>query len=557
MVTLAVERRPWHEWNTVRAEWMELVDSSPLASFFLSAPWIETWLEVYGPDLQPEIFLFRDSQKPVAAGLLTIRRQRRGPVPLRRVFLNACGEDEHDETSLEFNDLLCLPRYERAAARALRELLELTAWDEFLVPGCSKSEASAALKQAFADTDLVSSTVPSFFINLDEMRKAGTALETSLSQKARYNIRQSMKLYQADGQLVLECAGKTQEALTQLRELAMLHQESWTARGAPGAFQSQRFVRFHELLITRTFDQGHVQTAVLRSGNKLIGALHCFGWRGKLYFYQCGFHYSTNKRLRPGLTTLLLSIQKFLELGWQEFDLMAGDTEYKRTFTSQYRDLEWLTFQRATLRTRTVAFLRTARDAYRRTASLTTTSLKDVLDVGMDTVVLLRHDLQCIPKVEAAPGLRIERVGATGLADVCSVSSVDMGELTARLARGDGVYIARLEGVPVHYSWVRFSGDHSIDEAARRVPTRPGECWIYHCITAERARGLHVYPSVLVSILRDVAAQGLRTVWIYALAHNASSLRGIERAGFLATDRLRALRVFRWRIPFGRSSERQ
>ena len=66
MRTLVAERRPWREWAAVREEWDELVASSPFASFFHSVPWIETWLEVYGPRLQPEIFLLRDSQKAVA-----------------------------------------------------------------------------------------------------------------------------------------------------------------------------------------------------------------------------------------------------------------------------------------------------------------------------------------------------------------------------------------------------------------------------------------------------------------------------------------------------------
>jgi len=361
---LVAERRSWRQWAAVRADWQELVEGSPFASFFHSAPWIETWLEVYGPTLQTEILLLRDSGRPVAGGLLTFRTERHGPVFLRTVYLNACGEDEHEETALEFNDLLCLPGHEHAAARALRDVLDGVSWDEFLVPGCRQSEASDALREAFADTELVCRTVPSFFINLEETRKSGAPFEMTLSHRRRQKIRQNLKAYHTEGAVELEQSQNAEQALTQLRELAALHQEGWRSRGKLGAFHSQRFVHFHELLIARAFGAGHIQTIAVRCGQQMIGVVHCFGWRGKLYFYQCGFRYSTNKRLSPGLVTILLSIQRFLEEGWEEFDLMAGDSEYKRTFGSKHRELQWLTFQRCTLRTRAVVALRRVRAAF-------------------------------------------------------------------------------------------------------------------------------------------------------------------------------------------------
>jgi CelD/BcsL family acetyltransferase involved in cellulose biosynthesis len=366
MESLNPVARSWQEWASVRSEWDALVEGSPYASFFHSSEWIEAWIEAYGPQLQPRILLFRAGPRPVAAGLLVVRRQRRGPIPLCRVYLNACGEDEAEETALEFNDLLCLSGFEQAAAGALRQYLDAVGWDELLVPGCSRSAASAALKAAFSDLSLESHATPSYFVNLEQLRSSGLAVERLLSAKSRYNIRQSMKILEATGVVTLERAESTEQALAQLRDLAALHQESWRARGALGAFHSPRFVRFHEQLVRRSFSRGHVETTALRCGEELIGGLYCVGWRGKLYFYQCGFKYSTNKRVRPGLCTLLLSIRRFLDDGkWQEFDLMAGDSEYKRTFSDRRRELDWLTFRRRTVPVRLIAALQRVRRAWR------------------------------------------------------------------------------------------------------------------------------------------------------------------------------------------------
>jgi CelD/BcsL family acetyltransferase involved in cellulose biosynthesis len=365
MEPLIPERRSWEQWATAAREWTELVDGSPYASFFHSAGWIATWIEVYGPQLKPEILLLRAGARTVAACLLVFRTQRRGPIALRRVYLNACGEDEYEETSLEFNDLLCLPGYEEAAAQALRGVLDARSWDEFIVPGCSASQASDALKQAFGDLALSARTIPSFFVALDAARRARAAFLMSLSGRNRNIIRKSLKLYEAEAPVVTELAENARQAQAHLRELVTLHQESWRARGALGAFYSSRFVRFHETLIDRLFDQGHIQVASVRCGRQLIGALLCFAWRSKVYFYQCGFRYSTDKHLRPGLTTFLLSIERFAEQGWNEFDFMAGDNQYKRVFANQHRDLQWMTFQRPTARISLLRALIRLREAYR------------------------------------------------------------------------------------------------------------------------------------------------------------------------------------------------
>ena len=129
------------------------MDASPYASFFHSPVWIRTWIEVFGPVLHPTILFFRSERQAVAACVLVHRTQRRGPISLRRIYLNTSGEDEIEETSLEFNDLLCRAGYEATAAEALRRYLDTQSWDEFIIPGCSRTAASEALKVAYENRE--------------------------------------------------------------------------------------------------------------------------------------------------------------------------------------------------------------------------------------------------------------------------------------------------------------------------------------------------------------------------------------------------------------------
>src|SRR6185503_16906248 len=101
---------PWTAWPRWSATWAELAQvTAPRAGFFLGPHWIETWIQIFGPQLQPRILVFHRDGGAAGICLIVSRRERRGPVPVRRLYLNAAGEDEADETCLEYNRLLCRP----------------------------------------------------------------------------------------------------------------------------------------------------------------------------------------------------------------------------------------------------------------------------------------------------------------------------------------------------------------------------------------------------------------------------------------------------------------
>jgi hypothetical protein len=75
--------------------------------------------------------------------------------------------------------------------------------------------------------------------------------------------------------------------------------------------------------------------------------------------------------------------------------------------------------------------------------------------------------------------------------------------------------------------------------------------WIYHCQTAEWARGRGIYPSTLERIVSDCFAAGDFTAWIYTSKQNVASQKGIVRAGFALVTTLHALRIGSQYFPLG------
>ena len=128
-----------------------------------------------------------------------------------------------------------------------------------------------------------------------------------------------------------------------LEELAVLHQQAWSDRGFPGSFSSKVFFEFHRRLVRRCFSKGMIQLLRVRAGQTTIGSLYNFMYRGKLSFYQSGFDYRRDKRLSPGIVVHVLAIEHACNIGLEEYDFLAGDTDYKKKLASKHRDVRWLT----------------------------------------------------------------------------------------------------------------------------------------------------------------------------------------------------------------------
>ena len=147
--------------------------------------------------------------------------------------------------------------------------------------------------------------------------------------------------------------------------------------------------------------------------------------------------------------------------------------------------------------------------------------------------------------VEAAPRITWKLLAAGDVSMLSEVGYFDGTDAVGRFQRGDLCYLAYLDGRLAHYSWVQRSGLHPITEAGRSIPVAADEFWIYHCLTADWARGQRTYPTTLQRIVAEHFANGYATAWIYTSQENIASQKGILRAGFEFVSTLKALRIGR------------
>jgi CelD/BcsL family acetyltransferase involved in cellulose biosynthesis len=332
---------PADHWSRVAPHWAELAESSH-GSIFVMPVWIETWLETFGDLVDASVLLFKSETCPVGACLL-VKSRRSLLRPLRRLSLNASGEPEADTLHVEFNDLVCRPGWVPSFARLLAGYLIRQPWDQFRADGFCEGPGYDSLKQELACFATEERWQPSYYVDLAALRSAGLTYPQALPSDRRKGLLQRLRYQARAGSLRLEPAKNVEQALLMLDRLAALNTRRF---GPRGIWTSSRFRAFHRSFIRKTFDLGNVQLLQVTAGQQLVGLLYNLVHRGKVYFYQCGYNYTADRRLSPGVVTLALAVEYSRESGLDEFDFLAGDGFEKRWMSTRSRRLVWATFSR-------------------------------------------------------------------------------------------------------------------------------------------------------------------------------------------------------------------
>jgi CelD/BcsL family acetyltransferase involved in cellulose biosynthesis len=347
------------DWPQIAPIWSELDRTSPYSSFYLSLHWTSAWLEIFGALLQPEILVFKAEDSPVGVCLLVRANERRGPFRVKQIYLNTGGGDPADRTLMEFNNLLCHAGWEDAVARALGEYLLQLEWDEFSIEGIVPGRMLDSVRsKAFPELTAHVFLRPSYYVDLQQLRQAGISFENSLSVNMREQLRRALRLYSRQGAVRVELAGDLPAAARFFEEMCRLHQARWTARSETGAFAPGRRLDFHRALIQRAFQSGAIHMLRTSAGEETIGILYNFVRGGKVYFFQSGFQYTAEKHLKPGIVTHARALQYYLDAGFADYDLLAGDAQYKRSLAKNCRDMAWVVFRRPKIKLAIIEMLR-------------------------------------------------------------------------------------------------------------------------------------------------------------------------------------------------------
>jgi CelD/BcsL family acetyltransferase involved in cellulose biosynthesis len=348
------------------AQWREL-EGRAEASFFQTWDWIGCWVEE--AQLAPLVLVGRQAGRIVLMGLLQPSRQRRHlVVTTDALLLHHLGRKDRDILAIEYNGFLTDREVawqavqssidflfkSKTGAAADRSALHL---DELHMKGVPQPHEQYA--RAPGVRQVVVSQHRSWKVDLDEIRVSGRGYLEHLSGHKRYQIRSSIRLYEARGRLSTTRAGNVEDALEFFDAMKELNRARRASRGQTGCFDYPFFERFHRRLIRACVPRGTVEMFRVAAGDQPIGYLYNFVYKGWVYTYQGGFLYEDDPKFMPGLVCHSLCIDQHLREGAHVYDFMAGYSGYKSNLGKPGLDMLDIVLQRPLFKLRVETILRT------------------------------------------------------------------------------------------------------------------------------------------------------------------------------------------------------
>lgn len=360
--------------------WRELEQRAD-CSFFTSWSWIGVWLANLPAHIKPQLLRAHDGERLVGLGVLVRSVRQRFGLPFCEAWhLHSTGDKKSDVVMIEHNDFLL----DREAASRVRPAM-LAYWQkkasrvsELHLPGLVGTGWYSNVTKALGREDFKRR---SYGVDLAAVSDKGFDFVSLLSSHARRFIRRSLKEYQKLGAVQVEVASTVEEGLGFLACLSDLHQSRWVALGEPGAFDGEFFQRFHRELVTRNMLRGEIQLLRVHAGGRDLGYLYSFVRGKRLYVYQSGFDYGViEKHGRPGLVAHTLAVEFNARLGFEMYDLMVGESQYKTTLSTVQEEMTWTVLRKPALRFRVELWIRDWRKKRREAAEATAPAAPQLLE---------------------------------------------------------------------------------------------------------------------------------------------------------------------------------
>ena len=257
---------------------------------------------------------------------------------LPRLWVHESGDPGWDSVFIEHNGPLAID------ADVAGHLLAAAGRNRAVTLSGATSLAVEAARRATRHQGyslIVETTRPAPFLLLGALNPDQDVV-SQLSRNTRQQLRRSNRTFEALGPLDVERAATVEIALDYFNSMLTLHSKYWEDRNSPGAFSTVILQRFHHELIRHGTISAEVDLLKVSAGRFVIGYLYNFFFDNRAYAYQSGFDYSLAPHGKPGLTSHITAIEWYRARGACEYDLLAGDSQYKRSLSNTARDMFWL-----------------------------------------------------------------------------------------------------------------------------------------------------------------------------------------------------------------------
>lgn len=340
--------------HALAPHWNALLRSSTRPSVFLTFEYLSTWWDVYSGSCKLRILSAWKEGKLVGLAPFAIGF---GRSPSRRLLRHLSFLGFHGSELPEFLDFIVAPGCEEA----LIPLFLQTATEEWrrewdvlylnLVPSDSpKLNLLLSQSESGGFPGRILDSLPTPYLPLPG---SWEELLRDKSKNSRKQFHNHWNRLHKQHRVEILRAGEDVDLDQAFEVLLSLNSRRWGAEGA--AFTTCRTRLFHRKLAHRFHSLGWLCFLLMKVDGVFAAARFDYVFDGKLWNIQGGWNPDL-AQLSPGRMLLAVQMQWCIAQGLREYDFLAGEASYKRSWATAERRLvnvEWLRLDSA----RTQAFL--------------------------------------------------------------------------------------------------------------------------------------------------------------------------------------------------------
>lgn len=320
---------------SLRKEWGNLLQESDADCLFLTWEWLYTWWKHLADDRQLHLLTIRRGHELLAIAPLAVRPPR----PERLLPCKALEFLGTGAVGSDYLDLIVRRGEEETSLQAITDHLaeHLSVLELKQVKVGSRLASCLALwlqQDGWAASQSITDVCPYIEIAGHSWESYLAGVGASHRQNVRRRLRRISASFHVDFQQVRTEAQRREC----LKSFAELHRRRWAERQGSEALGGEGIMDFHDEFSAIALQRGWLRLFILRLDGKPAASIYAFRYGKVFYFYQSGFDpaYASHS---VGLVTMGLTIQRAIDEGAEEYDMLHGDEEYKFLWARNGRDL--------------------------------------------------------------------------------------------------------------------------------------------------------------------------------------------------------------------------
>ncbi len=331
------------DFQYLQKDWDALYDSCNRSRIFCSWDWMFTWWEVFKDQYDRELFILAIYQEDELVGLAPFQICT-PPLPKsliqgKTLYFIGNGESLDDSIVSECQDFIVSPEHESEMIQLVSEYLTKHSkkWNfadfEFLLKDalilqCFDDVGSHGKRHASKINRYKMEYGVRFFI--PKMESFEQYQEQMGKRWRKMFTKKGNKLLR-DGEVTTLATESLDSIKPALDQLAEMNCSRWKDRTGSCIFDSNRFVAFHEKIMTRLIPKNRAAIKTLHLDGEALSSYYTFSDKGRIHYYQSGFHREYGNRYSPLFLLVCNEIGESIKNN-QIFDFMFADekTSYKK-----------------------------------------------------------------------------------------------------------------------------------------------------------------------------------------------------------------------------------